>query len=89
MALRIPASLASGQIIVLEGVTPEMAGQALKQQIKEGQKVDERTRRTTFVEVLVGDGQLLANHLSLLNAGISADTLVSVVFQLITVICSN
>ena len=78
----------SGETIVLD-VTPELRGRELKQQIKSRQPWDELTGRTTSVEIIVGDDQLLANDVKVLDAGIAADTVVSVVFKPNKVICSN
>ena len=85
---RISALQPSGDVMVLE-VTPEMTGKELKQQIKERKPWDELTRRTTGVEVILGDSHLLASDATVLEAGIAEDTVVSVVFKPNKVICSN
>lgn len=43
----------------------------------------------TTVEIIVRDCQLLANDVKVLDTGIAADTVVSVVFKPNIVICSN
>ena len=88
MATKISALQPSGEVLVLE-VTPETTGRLLKQQIKEGQHWDELTRRTTSVEIIVGDNHLLANDSKVLDVGIAEDTRVTVVFRPNKVICSN
>ena len=86
MAMRISALQPSGETMILE-VTPEMTGHELKQQIKEGQPWDDLTRKTTRVEIIVGD-HLLANDAKVWDTGVDADT-VSVIFKVNMVVCSN
>ena len=88
MAKRFSAVQPNGEILVLE-VTPETTGRLLKQQIKDGQCWDELTRRTTSVEIIVGDSQLLADDAKVLDAGIAEDSALTVVFKQNKVICSD
>ncbi|CAK9035170.1 unnamed protein product [Durusdinium trenchii] len=88
MATNISVWQPSGEVMVLE-VRPETTGCELKQQIKERQLWAELTRSTTVVEIIVGDNHLLADDATVLEAGISEDTVVSVVFKPNKVICSN
>lgn len=57
------------------------SGSQLKQQIKQGQSWDEPTRRSSFVEIIVGDNHLLADEENVVDAGIAADAGVSVVLR--------
>ena len=88
MATNISVLQPNGELLVLE-VTPEITGRELKQQIKEGQPWDELTRSTTSVEIIVGDDHLLANDAKVLDAGITQDTVVGVVFKPNIVVCSH
>ena len=84
--MRISA-LQVGQTLCLE-VRPEMTGAELKCQIKEIFRTwDEVTRSTTLVEVVVGDR--LGNDEKVADAGLSADTVVSVVFKENLARCSS
>ena len=87
--MKISVLQPSGEIMVVE-VTPEMTGRELKQRIKEGQPSwDELTRRTTGVEIIFEGTKLLANDAKLLDTGIAADPVVSVVFKPNVVTCAN
>ena len=86
MARIISALQPNGEVMVLE-VMPETTGRALKQQIKNQTSWDELTRNTTGVEIIVGDDQLLGNDVTVLEAGIAEDSVVSVVFKPNKVIC--
>ena len=88
MAVKVSALQPNGDILVLE-VMPGITGFELKQQIKEKKPWDELTRSTTAVEIIVGDNQLLANDANVLDAGITGDSVVSVVFNPNVVICGN
>ena len=88
MAKRISALQPSGEILLLE-VTPETTGKELKQQIKDKQRWDELTHKTTGVEIIVGHNHLLADDVEVLDAGIAEYTVVTVVFKPNKVICSN
>lgn len=54
MPFRILALQVNGEEISLQ-VTPETTGADLQSQIKDKQLWDETTRRTTAVEIVVGD----------------------------------
>ena len=84
---RLSALRANGERIDLE-VTSEMTGRELKRQIRELQTWDEFTRRTTVVELVLGE-RLLGNDETVTDAGLTADAVVSVVFKPNTVRCSN
>ena len=88
MAKRILARQTNGESMLLE-VTPETTGKELKQQIKERKPWDELTCSTTSAEIVLEDNQLLANDAKVLEAAITEDTVVSVVFKPNKVICSN
>ena len=85
--MRVSALQVNGEMICLQ-VLPEMTGRELKQQVKEVQLSDEGTRRTTGVEILIGD-RLLDNDELVGDAGLAPDTVVSVVFKPNFVRCSN
>ena len=87
MAMRLSALQVNGDMIHFE-VTPEMTGRELKWQIRAEQFPDEVTRSTTVVEIIVGD-RLLGNDETLADAGIAANTVVSVVFKPNILRCSN
>ena len=78
----------NGESMLLE-VMPETTGKELKQQIKERKPWDELARSTTSAEIVLEDNQLLANDAKVLEAAITEDTVVSVVFKPNKVICSN
>ena len=86
MEVRLSALLVTGEMIRLE-VLPEMKGKQLKRLIKERQPWDEFTRKTTGVEIVVGD-RLLRNDEKVSDAGL-ADLAVNAVFKPNTVSCSN
>ena len=89
MVMRISALQPSGEVMVLD-VSPEMMVHELKQQIKEAQPWDSITCKTTRVEIIAGDDQLLDDDAKVLDTGLAADAgLASVVFKVNMVVCSN
>ena len=85
MAQKLSVLQPSGEVLVLE-VMPEMTVWEIKQQIKRGQAWDESSRKTTGVEIIVRD-RLLDNGEKVVDAGLAADAVVSVVFKTNQVIC--
>ena len=86
--MRISALLVNGEPICLE-VAPETTGRELKQQIKERQLTrDEDTRRTTGVEIVLGE-RLMGNDETVADVGVTAGGVVSVLFKSNRIRCSN
>lgn len=80
----------NGEMFSLE-VDPEMTGWELKLQLKDRQVwEDEITRKTTRVEIVLGDSELLENDETVAGAWADrADSLATVVLKENRVICSN
>lgn len=78
-----------GERFVLE-VVPEITDRELKQQIKECLTWDnELTCRTTAVELVAEDGQMLLNDETIADVGLSPDSDVRVIFKENSVTCSH
>ena len=87
MALKISVQQLSGEVTVIEAV-PATTIREFKRQLKALQRgVDELTRSTSLVEVMVDDQRLTRNDETLAEAGISEDKAVTVAFIIKPVEC--
>ena len=68
----------TGETICLE-VTPDMTLWSLKEHLKEQLWEDEPTRRTTRVDLVIGDSKLIGNDGMVADAGLSADSDVTLI----------
>eukprot|EP00913_Durusdinium_trenchii_P003932 g3641.t1 len=89
MAMRILVHQMKGEDATID-VLPDTTIRDLKRQLKGLQVAeDELTRKMSLVEVIVGDRKLVRNQETVIQAGISSEVAVQVVFSIKEVECVN
>ena len=86
---RVSIRQLNGEAMVLD-IMPEITGRELKERIKECLPWDdELTRKTTRVDIVVGESKLLTNAETAADAGLSPESEVTVILRQNTVTCSH
>lgn len=89
MAMRIPIRQMNGKVTILE-VMPESTVRQLKRQLKGWQVCEEElTRKMSKVDLIVGEKQLVDGDETVIQAGISPEATVHVLFSITPVECSS
>ena len=89
MAMRVSFRQLNGEAMALD-IMPNITGRELKERIKACQPWDdELTRKTTRVDIVVGESRLMTNAETAADAGLSPESEVTVILRQNTVTCSH